>query len=95
MFQLLHPLVRVLQPFLVPLCFILAWTFAVLALWSVWAAMRDSITTGKRLHQIPCPNCQFFTGDYHLKCTVHPSTALTEEAIDCPDYCPQTRELYH
>jgi RNA polymerase subunit RPABC4/transcription elongation factor Spt4 len=38
------------------------------------------------MHQIPCANCQFFTRDYHLKCTVHPAQALTEEAIGCGDF---------
>ena len=41
------------------------------------------------MHQIPCSNCQFFTGDYQLKCALHPNTALSEEAIDCSDFCPQ------
>jgi hypothetical protein len=40
----------------------------------------------KRLHQIPCDRCIFFTGEYNLKCTVHPSKALNEEAIGCSDY---------
>ena len=40
----------------------------------------------KRLHQIPCSNCAFFTGDYRLKCPVHPHEALSEEAIGCFDY---------
>ncbi len=40
----------------------------------------------KRLHQIPCSRCTFFTGDYRLKCTVHPYSALTETAINCSDY---------
>ena len=39
-----------------------------------------------RLHQIPCSGCQYFTGDYSLKCTVHPYEALTEDAISCLDF---------
>ena len=42
--------------------------------------------TLSKLHQIPCARCAFFTRDYRLKCTVHPSKALTEEAINCLDY---------
>lgn len=38
------------------------------------------------MHQIPCSNCQFFTNDYRLKCTVNPSVANTERAINCCDY---------
>lgn len=87
-FELLQPLVTAIQPFLVPICFIAAWAMVVLTLWSLWSVIRDITTRTHRLHQIPCAQCQFFTRDYHLKCTVHPSLALTEEAIDCPDYDP-------
>ena len=86
MFHLLKPLVQTLQPFLVPLCFLSAWALVVLVLWSLWSATRDTVKQTQRMHQIPCADCQFFTSDYHLKCTVHPSTALTEDAIDCMDF---------
>ncbi|MFB2893466.1 hypothetical protein ACE1CI_11185 [Aerosakkonemataceae cyanobacterium BLCC-F50] len=62
-----------------------------LVLWTIWNAIQDAVNTGKRLHQIPCANCQYFTGDYHLKCTLHPKAALTEEAINCLDYCSPNR----
>jgi hypothetical protein len=39
-----------------------------------------------KLHQIPCDRCAFFTGEFNLKCPVHPYNALNERAIDCPDY---------
>lgn len=45
----------------------------------------------RRLHQIPCHDCIYFTGNYHLKCTVYPSKALNESAIDCRDYEPVNR----
>lgn len=41
-----------------------------------------------RLNQVPCVNCHFFTTNSYLKCAVNPSTVLTKQAIDCPDYCP-------
>jgi hypothetical protein len=41
-----------------------------------------------RLHQIPCHRCAFFTGEFNLKCPVHPYNALNERAIDCLDYEP-------
>jgi hypothetical protein len=53
---------------------------------AICAAVQDGIVRLKRLHQIPCTHCAFFTGDYRLKCTVHPCKALSEEAIDCLDY---------
>ncbi len=58
--------------------------------WSLWAATRDTIARGQQMHRIPCAGCQFFTSDYHLKCTVRPSAALTEAAINCPDHTPLT-----
>nr|WP_225225713.1 hypothetical protein [Komarekiella delphini-convector] len=83
-------LIHGIQPFLIPICFIVAWTITILVVLSLWTAARDSVSTAKQMHQIPCTNCQFFTTDYRLKCTVHPSTANTEEAINCIDYQPKT-----
>ena len=40
----------------------------------------------RQLHQVPCSRCVYFTRDYHLKCTVNPTQALTEEAIGCKDF---------
>jgi hypothetical protein len=44
-----------------------------------------------RLHQIPCDRCAFFTGEFNLKCTVHPCKAFNEQAINCQDYEPGIR----
>jgi hypothetical protein len=73
---------------MVSICFFCAWSILLLLFWSIWTAMRDTVTRSQKMHRIPCADCQFFTSDYHLKCTVHPSDALTEEAIDCHDYTP-------
>ncbi|HEY9823404.1 MAG TPA: hypothetical protein V6D35_21935 [Candidatus Sericytochromatia bacterium] len=51
------------------------------------------MATAKRMHQIPCTGCQFFTNDYHLKCTVRPSIANSEEAINCSDYCSKDNRI--
>lgn len=53
---------------------------------SVWKNAQKNLTQLQRLHQIPCSNCLFFTGEYNLKCAVHPCKALSEEAIGCADY---------
>ncbi|MEH2324179.1 MAG: hypothetical protein V7K32_11500 [Nostoc sp.] len=90
MFQLLSFLIHGIQPFLVPICFVVAWTVTILVVLSLWTAARDSVTTAKLMHQIPCSGCQFFTDNYRLKCTVRPSIANTEEAIHCLDYQPKT-----
>lgn len=86
MFQLLYPFVRALQPFLVPICFVCAWTIVLLAISSVWRAIAATSARAKQMHQIPCSDCVFFTNDYRLKCPVNPKGAMTETAIDCPDY---------
>jgi hypothetical protein len=57
-------------------------------LWAVSVAIRESVTQLGRLHSIPCNRCLYFTGCHHLKCTVHPYKALTEDAIDCLDFEP-------
>ena len=53
---------------------------------SVYKSLKKDWKQLQKLHQIPCDRCVFFTGEYNLKCTVHPYKALKEEAIDCVDY---------
>jgi hypothetical protein len=89
-FKLISFLIHGIQPLLIPICFVVAWTVIILVILSLWAAVRDSVTTAKQMHQIPCTGCQYFTDNYRLKCTVRPSVANTEEAIDCSDYQPKT-----
>lgn len=95
MFQLISFLILAIQPLLIPICFVVAWSVIILLVFSLCAAARDSVNTAKQMHQIPCTGCQFFTDNYRLKCTVRPSIANTEEAINCSDYQPKTnRYLY-
>ncbi|MFM7428157.1 MAG: hypothetical protein ACKO7W_24700 [Elainella sp.] len=84
--QILYELIRLLQPLFVPICFVLAWLLVVAVIWSVISALGAAIHSAKIMHRIPCANCQFFTNTHYLKCPVHPSTALSQEAINCPDY---------
>jgi len=84
--HVLYPILKALQPLLIPLCFVTAWGVLILLAWNLWAFFRDSVNQAQQMHQIPCANCRYFTGDYHLKCTVHPGRALSEEAIDCQDF---------
>ena len=88
MFSLLHALSELLQPVIVPVCFITTWVVIFMLFSNLLSMGREGIKQAKRLHTIPCANCVFFTGDYHLKCTVNPTDALTERAIHCPDYRP-------
>ncbi len=63
-----------------------AWLMLGCVGFSLWSAVRDTYAISRRLHKIPCANCQFFTGQPVLKCTVHPVSALSETAINCPDF---------
>jgi hypothetical protein len=74
----------------IPLCQILIWSILIVFSLVIGFATRDGIARLKRLHQIPCSGCAFFTGDHRLKCTVHPCKALTEDAIACLDYEPSS-----
>jgi hypothetical protein len=51
--------------------------------WRIWKTSQEAIAYLRRLHQIPCSRCTFFTGDYRLKCTVNPLCAMSEQAIYC------------
>ncbi|WP_013323373.1 hypothetical protein [Gloeothece verrucosa] len=86
MLRLVHELIKILQPVLVPICFVLAWGLIILLCSTMWMAIRDSVARAKKMHQIPCPTCQYFTNDHRLKCTIKPIIANTENAIGCSDY---------
>lgn len=81
-----HQLTQAIQPILVPLCFVVAWATLAFGAWSVWAAMRDGVRRAKQMHQIPCSDCRYFSGNYLLKCPLHPKEALSEAAIGCRDF---------
>jgi hypothetical protein len=40
---------------------------------------------------ITCSNCRYFNDNYFLKCALHPVTVMTEQAVDCRDYCPMVK----
>jgi hypothetical protein len=69
-------------------CFI-SWTLVFSCLfWRSLSMFKQAINHLKRLHQIPCDKCAYFTGDYRLKCTVNPLVAMSETAIGCRDFSP-------
>ncbi|TVP66220.1 MAG: hypothetical protein EA342_12350 [Leptolyngbya sp. LCM1.Bin17] len=63
------------------------WTVLALFIWTGYLILRDTIRYSVGLHKIPCSRCKFFTGNYRLKCTIHPSLAMSEAAINCADFC--------
>jgi hypothetical protein len=63
------------------------WTLIlVLVSWRFIKISQKAFNHLQRLHQVPCSNCVFFTGDYRLKCTVKPLIAMSEDAIGCRDF---------
>jgi hypothetical protein len=78
--------IQVHQGALVPVCFCIAWGLVLGGIWQLWIGWRDGISHVRRLHQIPCSRCAYFSGDYTLKCAVHPQRACSEAAIGCADY---------
>ncbi|NJL02126.1 MAG: hypothetical protein HC838_00450 [Spirulinaceae cyanobacterium RM2_2_10] len=86
MLVILYRLFHLLDPVLVPLCFVCAWAFALSLVWGLLSFIRAAAARAQTMHQIPCADCQFFTNDHRLKCPVHPRAANTEQAIDCFDF---------
>ncbi len=86
-----HP---IMLHFSTDLVYLVGLLFIILPIfWGVGLTLKEGISQLKRLHSIPCSQCAFFTGDYRLKCTVHPITALSEEAIGCCDYEPRSKPM--
>lgn len=72
--------------YLEPIYLVGAWVFILSLMATLWGVIRDIVNRSKQMHQIPCSNCQYFTNDYHLKCTIQPRIANTELAVDCSDF---------
>ncbi len=86
MLLLILRFIHIIQSLIIPLCLITAWVFIVMLVSSIISMIVDVIKRAKTMHQIPCSDCQYFTNDYRLKCSVNPFQANTEAAINCKDY---------
>ena len=86
MLQFAFNVASIFKPFTLQLRAIAGYSFLAIIGWSLVSFVWDVLAIAKKMHQIPCSNCRFFTGDYRLKCTVNPYIAHTEEAIDCQDF---------
>jgi hypothetical protein len=76
---------------MVAIFFICLWILIMIGFsFSALLALKQGASEVKKLHQIPCYNCDFFTNDHRLKCTVNPIMACTEDAICCRDFEPKT-----
>jgi hypothetical protein len=38
-----------------------------------------------------CHSCKYFDRNLYLNCAIHPSKVLTKSAVDCVDYCPNSK----
>jgi hypothetical protein len=48
-----------------------------------------SVAQLKSRPRISCSHCHYFGQNPYLKCALHPTTVLTEQAVDCRDYTAQ------
>ena len=71
---------------------LIAWGLVVGFICTLGVASVEGWKQLRRMHQVPCSRCVYFTGDYNLKCTVRPCDALTEQAIGCRDFEVVTRK---
>lgn len=42
---------------------------------------------------VRCSDCQYFNKNHLLNCAVHPVTVMTEQAVDCKDYCQYVQQV--
>jgi hypothetical protein len=47
---------------------------------------RQQNANFKTRNQFACYHCRYFGQNPYLKCALHPTTVLTEQAVDCRDY---------
>ncbi|MDX2097365.1 MAG: hypothetical protein SFW36_06275 [Leptolyngbyaceae cyanobacterium bins.59] len=73
---------------LIPLGFLVTLIFIILKASSVQKNVQDTITPFNCSQKVPCRNCRFFNQNFYLKCAVHPTMVLTEEAKQCSDFDP-------
>ena len=55
------------------------------------AKERQKSYSQKHCDKSPCNNCEYFDRNLYLNCAIHPTTVKTEAAIDCIDYCPDSK----
>ena len=71
--------------------FVIFWTIGIF----IYACVpngRQHFSSFKPPPKTPCYRCRYFSDNHYLKCALHPETALTEQAVDCRDYCQNSKE---
>lgn len=69
-----------------PVYFLCAWLFMAFLTLILIRGIKATMKRAKVMHNIPCVDCQYFTNDHRLKCTIQPRIANTELAKDCSDF---------
>ncbi len=52
---------------------------------------RQKLHGRARSSKAICHSCEYFNNNLYLNCALHPSTVLTDSAVDCIDYCPNSK----
>ncbi len=73
---------------LVPLSFALIWAIVVLLVADLPKLTWNNLKLN-RTPKVPCRNCRYFSSNPYLKCAIHPTVALTDNATDCKDFQAQ------
>jgi hypothetical protein len=88
--DLKHPQMEYLNTsFLLVLNFVL-FAMACMLIYACIPKRQKYSSISNPCHPVPCRCCRYFSNNAHLKCAIHPVTALTEKAVDCRDYCPHS-----
>ncbi|MBD1875948.1 hypothetical protein H6F75_20920 [Nodosilinea sp. FACHB-131] len=64
------------------------WFMVLVFVLAILLAVSDGVQRLRRLHQVPCFRCQYYTNSPYLKCPVRPLDAGSEAALCCTDYQP-------
>ncbi|MBD2106973.1 hypothetical protein [Nodosilinea sp. FACHB-13] len=64
------------------------WAMVLVSVLAILLAVDDGMQRLRRLHQVPCFHCQYYTNSPYLKCPVCPFDAGSEAALCCTDYQP-------
>jgi hypothetical protein len=66
-------------------------TLGILICAGIFNIRQHSVSFNSDL-KVPCRRCRYFSDNQFLKCTLHPATVMTGQAVDCRDYCPHHAE---
>ncbi|WP_310421778.1 hypothetical protein [Chamaesiphon sp. VAR_48_metabat_135_sub] len=70
--------------------FVVFWTIAAF-IYACIPKQKQHFSSFKLPPKTLCRRCRYFSDNHYLKCALHPATALTEKAVDCRDYCPNSK----